>query len=31
MVWSRNKLLKYLRATAPNRYQALIERLGIRR
>ena len=31
MVWSRNKLLKYLRTNAPERYQALIERLGIRR
>ena len=31
MVWGRNKLLKYLRATAPDRYQALIDRLGLRR
>jgi small subunit ribosomal protein S15 len=31
MVGSRNKLLKYLRATAPERYQALIDRLGLRR
>ena len=31
MVGSRNKLLKYLRTQAPDRYQALIERLGLRR
>jgi small subunit ribosomal protein S15 len=31
MVWARNKLLKYLRAKAPDRYQALIQRLGLRR
>ena len=31
MVGSRNKLLKYLRSNAPDRYQALIERLGLRR
>jgi small subunit ribosomal protein S15 len=31
MVGSRNKLLKYLRANAPERYQALIDRLGLRR
>jgi small subunit ribosomal protein S15 len=31
MVWSRNKLLKYLRTTAPDRYQSLIDRLGLRR
>ncbi len=31
MVWSRNKLLKYLRLNAPERYQALIDRLGLRR
>lgn len=31
MVWTRNKLLKYLRVHSPERYQALIERLGLRR
>jgi small subunit ribosomal protein S15 len=31
MVGNRNKLLKYLRATAPERYQALIDRLNLRR
>jgi small subunit ribosomal protein S15 len=31
MVGARSKLLKYLRTTAPERYQALIERLGLRR
>jgi small subunit ribosomal protein S15 len=31
MVGARNKLLKYLRAHAPDRYQSLIERLGLRR
>jgi small subunit ribosomal protein S15 len=31
MVWARNKLLKYLRANSPDRYQALIGRLGLRR
>jgi small subunit ribosomal protein S15 len=31
MVGTRSKLLKYLRATAPDRYQGLIDRLGLRR
>jgi len=31
MVGHRARLLKYLAATAPARYQALIERLGLRR
>jgi len=31
MVGARSKLLKYLRKVAPDRYQALIERLGLRR
>jgi ribosomal protein S15P/S13E len=31
MVGARSKLLKYLRTTAPARYQTLIERLGLRR
>jgi small subunit ribosomal protein S15 len=31
MVWARNKLLKYLRVKAPDRYQVLIDRLGLRR
>ncbi len=31
MVWTRNKLLKYLRTRAPERYQSLIDRLGLRR
>ncbi|MDZ4773565.1 MAG: 30S ribosomal protein S15 [Planctomycetota bacterium] len=31
MVGSRAKLLKYLRQTAPERYQKLIERLELRR
>jgi small subunit ribosomal protein S15 len=31
MVGQRSKLLKYLRNTAPERYQAVIERLGLRR
>lgn len=30
-VGARSKLLRYLRTTAPERYQALIERLGLRR
>lgn len=30
-VGARSKLLRYLRNTAPERYQALIERLGLRR
>jgi small subunit ribosomal protein S15 len=31
MVGSRSKLLKYLRTTAPDRYQTLIDRLELRR
>jgi small subunit ribosomal protein S15 len=31
MVGHRAQLLKYLAATSPDRYQALIERLGLRR
>jgi small subunit ribosomal protein S15 len=31
MVGARSKLLKYLRNNAPERYQALIDRLGLRR
>ena len=31
MVGARSKLLKYLRSTAPDRYQTLIERLNLRR
>jgi small subunit ribosomal protein S15 len=31
MVGARSKLLKYLRRTRPERYQAVIERLGLRR
>ena len=31
MVNRRNKLLKYLRREAPDRYKALIERLGLRK
>jgi small subunit ribosomal protein S15 len=31
MVGARNKLLKYLRDHAPERYQSLIDRLGLRR
>jgi small subunit ribosomal protein S15 len=31
MVGARSKLLKYLRTTAPDRYQKLIDRLGLRR
>ncbi len=31
MVGTRRKLLKYLRAHAPERYQALVQRLGLRR
>lgn len=31
MVGARSKLLKYLRRTSPERYQSLIERLGLRR
>jgi small subunit ribosomal protein S15 len=31
MVGARSKLLKYLRTTAPDRYQSLIDRLGLRR
>jgi ribosomal protein S15P/S13E len=30
-VSQRRTLLDYLRRTAPDRYQALIERLGLRR
>ena len=31
MVGTRSKLLKYLRTRSPERYQTLIERLGLRR
>jgi small subunit ribosomal protein S15 len=31
MIGTRHKLLKYLRTTSPDRYQKLIERLGLRR
>jgi small subunit ribosomal protein S15 len=31
MVGARSKLLKYLRRVSPDRYQSLIERLGLRR
>ena len=31
MVGARSRLLKYLRTTAPDRYQSLIDRLGLRR
>ena len=31
LVSQRRRLLDYLRRTEPNRYQALIERLGLRR
>lgn len=31
MVGARSKLLKYLRTNAPERYQTLIDRLGLRR
>jgi small subunit ribosomal protein S15 len=31
MVGSRSKLLKYLRKKDPQRYQSLIQRLGLRR
>jgi len=31
MVGARSKLLKYLRRVSPDRYQALIDRLGLRR
>jgi small subunit ribosomal protein S15 len=31
MVGARSKLLKYLRKVSPDRYQNLIERLGLRR
>ncbi len=31
MVNRRNKLLKYLRETYPDRYRALIDRLGLRK
>lgn len=31
LVSQRRRLLEYLRRTAPDRYQALIERLGLRR
>jgi len=31
MVGARSKLLKYLRNSAPERYQTLIDRLGLRR
>ena len=31
MVGTRSKLLKYLRRRDPSRYQAIIERLGLRR
>jgi ribosomal protein S15P/S13E len=30
-VSQRRRLLEYLRRTRPDRYQALIERLGLRR
>jgi len=31
MVGNRRKLLKYLRSRAPERYTALVQRLGLRR
>lgn len=31
MVGQRSKLLKYLRTAAPDRYQQLIDKLGLRR
>lgn len=31
MVGQRSKLLKYLRTTAPERYQVLVDKLGLRR
>ena len=31
MVNKRNKLLKYIRRTSPDRYKSLIERLGLRK
>ena len=31
MVGARSKLLKYLRKVSPDRYQTLIDRLGLRR
>jgi small subunit ribosomal protein S15 len=31
MVNQRRKLLDYLKATSPDKYQALVERLGLRR
>jgi len=31
MVGTRSKLLKYLRARTPERYQAVVQRLGLRR
>jgi small subunit ribosomal protein S15 len=31
MVGARSRLLKYLRTRAPERYQGLIDRLGLRR
>ena len=31
MVGARSRLLKYLRTKAPDRYQSLIDRLGLRR
>lgn len=31
MVGQRSKLLKYLRTAAPDRYQVLIDKLGLRR
>jgi small subunit ribosomal protein S15 len=31
MVGARSKLLKYLRNRTPDRYQAIVQRLGLRR
>jgi small subunit ribosomal protein S15 len=31
MVGQRSKLLKYLRTSAPDRYQTIIDKLGLRR
>lgn len=31
MVGTRSKLLKYLRSKSPDRYQSLIQKLGLRR
>jgi ribosomal protein S15P/S13E len=31
MVNQRRKLLDYLKASAPEKYQAVVERLGLRR